>query len=82
MNTDDAVFARHRGPYSFHVVRPTKRPGFHKGEWLPGYVDGADAETEARALLADPRDTIVCVCVWSTYESQFVTTFNKEERAA
>jgi hypothetical protein len=71
-------FDHHRGPYIFHVVRPHKRkPGFSKGEWLTGRVEREDIESEARALLDDPRDTIVSVSVYSTTEQQFVTTFTK-----
>lgn len=66
----------HRGPYRLLVSRPfATKPGFHRSEWLPGQVDGADVEDEAQALLADPRDTINYVSVWSEREQQFVTGF-------
>lgn len=68
----------HRGPYIFCVIRPgvVTRSGRAKpstSEWLRGSeVDRDDVESEARALLADPRDTISSVWVWSVREDAFV----------
>lgn len=73
--------ARHRGPYRFHVERPSKGKTGYRNEWLPGSVPTWDAEEEARALLTDPRDTILRVHVWSEREQQFVMTYRKEEAA-
>lgn len=56
---------QHRGPYRFCVVRPGRKPGFFSSEWLPGETDRDDVESEALALLSDPRDTIRWVGVWS-----------------
>lgn len=70
---------RHRGPYRLSVCRPhPKKIGCHKSEWLPGVVDGVDVADEARALLSDPRDTIVSVAVWSEHEECYATIFNKQ----
>lgn len=66
----------HRGPYCFLVSRPhPKKPGHSTTEWLPGQVDSDDVETDARALLADPRDTIERVHVWSLREECYVMTY-------
>ena len=63
----------HRGPYTFCVCRPVKtKPGFFRSQWLSGDVDRDDVETEARALLDDPRDTINLVSVWSVREGCFI----------
>lgn len=69
----EEVLARHRGPYRLCVVRPfVTKPGFYRSQWLDGAVDGGEVEDEARALLADPRDTITYVGLWSEREQQFV----------
>lgn len=54
--------------------------GFHcrfrvTAEWLPGEVEKLDAQSEARTLLADPRDTIVSIWLWSVPEGQFIGAF-------
>lgn len=68
------VLGRHRGPYRFMVTRPkANQPDFATSEWLKGNVDSDDVESEALALLTDPRDTIHAVHVWSETEQQFVT---------
>src|SRR5437773_5531116 len=78
-------FDHHRGPFTFCVTRPKENP--RKGtypfavETLPGTVSGCDVEDEARALLADPRDTIVSVAVWSVSEQQHVMTYRKDDPA-
>lgn len=67
---------RHRGPYIFMAVRPMKtKPGFYRSEWLVGDVDSSEIDDEAQALLADPRDKIVRLHVWSQKESQFVHSY-------
>ena len=72
MKDASAVFARHRGPYVFYVVRPrANKPGYSTGEWLRGNVE--EPIEEALALLTDPRDTITSVSVYSMVEDQFVT---------
>jgi hypothetical protein len=76
-------FDHHRGPFTFCVTRPKENP--REGtypfayETLPGTVSGSDVEDEARALLADPRDTIVSVAVWSVSEQQHVMTYRKDD---
>jgi hypothetical protein len=69
---------RHRGPYTFHVERPSKKnPDQWQSSSLPGHIDADDVLTEAMALLADTRDNIVRVHVWSVREEQFVMTYRK-----
>lgn len=69
------ILNNHRGPYVFMVTRPfATKPGFHRSEWLKGEVDREDVGAEALALLADKRDTITLVCVWSQREQAFVTS--------
>jgi len=68
---------RHRGPYLFCVTRPGKKPGRVTSEWLKGCIDKHDVEDEAQALLADPRDTITQVSVWSIKEEQFVGGYKR-----
>lgn len=73
-------YTRHRGPYVFLVLRRASRKRYKfTSEVLKGEMDGEDVESEAWALIDDPRDTIVTVCVWSTREEQFVMTFGKVE---
>ena len=74
---------RHRGPFRLCLTRPNqKKPGFFTTEWLKGESDHADVESEARALLDDPRDTITDIGVWSVRENQFVGTIKRERGAA
>jgi hypothetical protein len=62
----DAVFTRHSGPFQLVIMRPmTAKAGFYRNTLLRGESEAEDVEDEARALLADPRDTIVLVSVWS-----------------
>jgi len=74
-------FDHHRGPFTFCVTRPKENP--RKGtypfsfERLPGTVNGADVADEARALLEDPRDSIISITVWSVTEQQCVMTYRK-----
>jgi len=65
---------RHRGPYKLVVCRPhPRKKGTSTSEVLAGSTQhGADIAEEAQALLADPRDTIVAVSVWSESEECFV----------
>ena len=71
---------RHRGPYVFCVRRPHKRkPDHYTTEWLSGEVSKEDAQAEAEALLADKRDSILSVSLWSTRECQFVTTWIRQD---
>ncbi len=71
----------HRGPFRLMVHRLKKsedpRRGTHTYEWLPGEVMKADLEDEARALLADTRDRITNVDVWSVTEETFVGSFKR-----
>ena len=64
------------------VVRATpthkKVPWHH--ELLSGTVTAEDAEAEARALIADPRDTIESVLVYSLRDTQFVTGYTKKKK--
>lgn len=68
------ALTRHRGPYILMVVRPGKKPGCFSNEWLPGLLKAADVEEEAACLLADTRDQILRISVWSEKEGRFVTT--------
>ena len=81
MTETEPFWAWHRGPYILSVTRPfVSKPGFFRNEWLRGKsYDGEDAAQEALALLADTRDTIVRVNVWSESEGQFVMTYRREE---
>jgi hypothetical protein len=77
----DPFYTRHRGPYQLQITR--SKPLTSKAklkvevETLTGTVDGPDVESEARALLDDPRDSILSVSVWSIKEQQHVMTFSK-----
>ncbi len=73
------ILDRHRGPYIFCVVRPGKKPGFYKSEWLKGSTEREDVGPEALALLTDPRDTVLQVAVWSEREACFVTVIRGEK---
>lgn len=73
-----AVLQRHRGPFVLQVSRTTTRKPGVQVVALPGRTDREDVEGEALALLADPRDTIVAVHVWSDPEQQHVTTIRAE----
>jgi hypothetical protein len=64
----------HHGPYRLMAQRPAKKVGFYMCEWL-GTSDRDDVESEALALLADPRDTICYVGVWSVSEQCFCGGF-------
>ncbi len=66
---------RHRGPYRLMVSRPGRKPGFYTTAWLAGEVESDDCDAEAAALLADPRDQILTVDVWSVKEGQFVQSY-------
>lgn len=68
-----------RDQLSFCVVRPAKKAGFFRTEWLRGRVDPADAASEAQALLEDPRDTIDGVYAWSHRHQQFVGTWRARQ---
>lgn len=76
----EAFYTRHRGPYQLQVCRltPKRKQPWHT-ESLSGTIDGPDCEAEAQALLSDPRDSIVCVAVWSIPEQQHVMTFKRSE---
>lgn len=77
IRTEERTFLdNHRGPFKFNVTRPHRsKPNTFTSEWLEGLVDRDDVEEEARALLDDPRDTIIGVDVWSTKEQQFIGGF-------
>lgn len=63
----------HMGPFRLQVIRPfATKKGFYRSEWLPGMSDKDDVAEEAMAILTDPRDTVITVCVWSVREGQFV----------
>ena len=74
----EPFYSRHRGPYVLIVNRdtPTRKVKWHT-ETLTGEVSGPDCEAEALALLADPRDTIQYVHVWSISEHQHVMTYKR-----
>ena len=63
------------------MVRPGTKPGKPQGQWLKATTTADDVESEALALLADPRDTITFVEVWSVRDQQFVFTYRGERRA-
>ncbi len=71
----------HRGPFLFLVDRPDERVRKNKAgvyrtsEWLKGEVEKDDVVSEAETLIADPRDTILGVSVWSVKEGCFVGGF-------
>lgn len=70
---------RHRPPYRLVAQRPmATKPGFSRTAWLPGTSDAESVEPEARALLDDPRDTIIRVDVWSVRQQRFVMTYSRE----
>ena len=73
------IFERHKGPFQLVIMRPmTTKTGFYRNTLLAGESEAEDVEAEARALLADPRDTIVLVSVWSVPQKQFVTSYRKD----
>ena len=68
----------HRGPFLFLVTRETPtRKLKQRAEWLTGEIDKNDVADEARALLADPRDTIRSINVWSVREDSFVGGYHR-----
>lgn len=67
----------HRAPFIFCLTRPAKKPGFFKSEWLKGETGYDDVIDEAQALLADSRDTITSIGVWSLKEGCFVYGFRR-----
>jgi hypothetical protein len=74
----EPFWTRHRGPFRLVLTRPGKKAETHTLKWVQACCEsGQDAEDEARALLADPRDTIVNVHVWSETEQQFVCGYRK-----
>mgnify|MGYP001617671054 CR=1 FL=1 len=72
-------FVNHRGPYQLQVLRltPSRKMKWHT-ETLRGLVAGDDVRSEAYALLADPRDSIISVHVYSVREGQFVMTYTRQ----
>jgi hypothetical protein len=65
-------YKRHRGPYVLCLTRQND-DGEFSSHWLKTEIKkGPDVETQARAMLANRRDTVVSVCVWSRREEQFV----------
>jgi len=69
---------RHRGPFRLCLTRPHPRKKDRvTTEWLRGVTSSEDVESEARALLQDPRDTITSVSVWSVREEQFVGGYRR-----
>jgi hypothetical protein len=72
----EPFYRRHRGPFQLQVLRLSTGKHKHMAVCLESPVaNGEDVEAEAMSLLADPRDTIVAVAVWSIPESQHVCTF-------
>ena len=74
---------RHRGPYRLVVDResiPKKSHHIGTSQWLSGDTNRDDVESEALALLADPRDTIRSVHVWSVREEQFIGAYTQKDR--
>lgn len=69
---EQPFYSRHRGPFRLVVHRPDTKAKVHRTEWVKGEMEGDDVESEALALLADPRDTITSVDVWSVSEQIFV----------
>lgn len=62
------------------VARPNeKKRGFIRSEWLKGEVNADDVESEALNLLADPRDSISHVQVWSLTENQFAWSYSRND---
>ena len=54
-----------------YVERPAKKPGRFAGEWLKAETTRDEMATEAQALLADPRDTIIAVKIFNDRWGQF-----------
>lgn len=78
----NTFYLRHKGPFTFNVTRKVvvnKSTGRTElqSQYLSGRMDAEDVESEAKALLEDPRDTILSVSVWSESEEQFVTSFRR-----
>lgn len=74
------VYEHHKGPYMLGVIRETpRRKVKYAYELLPGKVEVDEIEDEARALLADSRDTITSVLVFSASEDQHVTTYTRRQ---
>ena len=66
------------GTHSFNVTRAPRRTGARpSSQWLPGTVELDEAQAEALALLADPRDSITGVYLWSNRWNQFVNKWTK-----
>lgn len=79
MSTRATFTSRHRGPYQFQVLRPKPTRKYpYTCLTLPGVSNADEVDAEARALLADPRDTIIAVYVWSVREQQHVFTYTKK----
>lgn len=88
-NTTDAVelggthtlpfWTRHEGPYRLYATRPhPSKPGWWTGGWLKGEIrHGQDVQEEALALLADPRDNIAFINVWSVGEEAYVGGYRR-----
>lgn len=73
-----SFLGNHRGPFQLVLTRPGKGAGFHTTEWLRTESDVDEVESEARAFLADPRDTITSVDVWSDSEQLFVGGYRRD----
>jgi len=64
------------------VIRPVPgKPGFFTSEWLKTPIEPEDVESDALALLNDPRDTITSISVFSERERQYVVTIRKPRPA-
>ncbi len=73
----------HKGPFIFLVTRPHRsKAGFFTSEWLSGLTQKDDVTSEALAILADKRDTVSSVSVWSEYEECFVGSYRNGTRVA
>lgn len=76
--TAEPFWTRHRGPYLLCITRPlpTKQGSFGQ-QWLSALEAGPEAESQALAFLADPRDTITGVDIWSDREECFVMSYKR-----
>ncbi len=78
LDTPQSFLDNHRGPFVLMVTRPfATKTGFFRSEWLSGETCKDEVESEALAILADKRDTVTSVSVWSVREECFVGAYQK-----
>lgn len=72
-------YVRHRGTFTLMVGRqtPTQKMKWHTETLRGKSLRGEEVEAEALALLADPRDSIDAVYVYSDREQRHVMTYRR-----